>query len=282
MRLISLAQAAQSGGATPAAPAPVAAARETPVTPATPTVAQPSPSVYQLNPNDAASQEEAFRRLDSDKDGVVSLQDTQRYLVQALKLPAATIEDVCRMLSPTGNGFNLGGFRQAVLLSTVAKTKTPGGSASVEAPAQHEEGPSWEAMTAEEEAIYEDQFQQLDSNGDGRVNAGDVKSVFLQSKLQSKQLNAIWGLADYDKSRLLNLAQFKIAMHLIRGVREGRPVPSRLPMSLQPPEAMEASLESLATERSGVLHRLRSTEEDRYKPSPRPSPSPSTASSPYL
>jgi len=260
MRLISLAQAAQNGGT--AAPA---AAPPTPSTPVTPTVPQPSPNLYKMNPSDPSSQEEAFRGLDADKDGVVSLLETQRFLTQSLQLPPSVVEQVCRMLSPTGSGFNLGGFRQAVLLSTVAKTKTPAAGGIAAASPAVAGGGGWEAITVEEDAIYQEQFQQLDANSDGRVNAGDVKGVFLQSKLQSKQLNAIWGLADYDKSRLLNLAQFKIAMHLIKGVREGKPVPTRLPMAIQPPDAMEASLETLGADRTGVLHRLRSTEEDKYQ-----------------
>jgi len=189
MRLISLAQAAQSagGGASapkPAVATPAATPLATPVaTPGSSTAPTPTqtPTVTKMNPSDSASQEKAFKTLDKDGDGVVSLTDTKDFLMASLGISNTTVHEVCNMLSPGGNGFNLGGFRQAVLLSSVAKSKTNGeavAAAQLGAPTSKESESVWHPISPEEDANYATYFARCDQNSNGRVNASDVKQVW--------------------------------------------------------------------------------------------------------
>ena len=173
---MSLAQAQQStAGATPVATASVAA-------PA-PAAAQPrAKSTVTMNPSDAASQEQAFRSLDTDNNGLVSKQDTVQFLMDSLSISEATMEEVCRMLNPEGKDFNIGGFRQAVLLATVTKSKIP--STQEEAPQSAggaaggvSEGDVWHPISDEEHITYQQSFEWFDTDRDGKLSAGDVKQV---------------------------------------------------------------------------------------------------------
>ena len=93
------------------------------------------------------------------------------------------------MLNPEGKDFNIGGFRQAVLLATVTKSKIP--STQEEAPQSAggaagcvSEGDVWHPISDEEHITYQQSFERFDTDRDGKLSAGDVKQDSSWPKVQ--------------------------------------------------------------------------------------------------
>ncbi len=66
--------------------------------------------------------------------------------------------------------------------------------------------PSWPI----DKLKYEACFNEADTDHDGFVSGGDVKSILLTSGLPQQHLAHIWTLADIAKNGRLNLEQFSL------------------------------------------------------------------------
>lgn len=60
-----------------------------------------------------------------------------------------------------------------------------------------------------------------------------ARDFFLRSGLSTSDLGKIWRLADIDSDGRLNSAEFSVAMHLVRLILEGIPLPPTLPPILE-------------------------------------------------
>jgi len=79
---------------------------------------------------------------------------------------------------------------------------------------------------------YDQLFLQADLNKDGFVDGMEAKNYFSKSKLSTEVLARVWELSEIDKDTKLNLAEFRIAMHLLYWTMKGEPLPSVIPAGL--------------------------------------------------
>ncbi|CAM8921448.1 unnamed protein product [Rhodiola kirilowii] len=75
--------------------------------------------------------------------------------------------------------------------------------------------------TKEHLRIYQDWFDYADSDGDGRITAGDATSFFAKSVLSRSELKQVWAIADTKRQGFLGLKEFITAMQLISLIQEG-------------------------------------------------------------
>ncbi|KAI8096934.1 P-loop containing nucleoside triphosphate hydrolase protein [Halteromyces radiatus] len=89
------------------------------------------------------------------------------------------------------------------------------------------------------------QFSSIDKNSyypvfqsshprDGKISGGAVKPILMESGLPNDDLAKIWRLADWDADGYMDLDEFSVAMHLIKAVQAGAPLPEKLPSTLMP------------------------------------------------
>ncbi|KAI2667983.1 Epidermal growth factor receptor substrate 15-like 1 [Labeo rohita] len=71
-------------------------------------------------------------------------------------------------------------------------------------------------VPAEDREQYEEIFELADSDFDGMVGGGEVKDIFMNSRLPQSVLAHIWSLADTQRTGKLTKEQFCLAMHLIQ------------------------------------------------------------------
>lgn len=90
----------------------------------------------------------------------------------------------------------------------------------------------WEFSNIDKQS-YLPTFQQLRPR-DGMVSGASVKPILMETGLPTDQLADIWRLADWDNDGYMDADQFGVAMHLIKAVQLGAPLPQKLPPSLIP------------------------------------------------
>lgn len=93
------------------------------------------------------------------------------------------------------------------------------------------------AMTPADHVSYVALFQSQDSDGDGYIAGREALEFFLKSGLDTPTLRSVWTLSDITSDGKLDVEEFSIAMHLIRKLRGGMPLPLTLPPSLLPATA---------------------------------------------
>uniref|UniRef100_A0A914ZW24 Intersectin-1 n=1 Tax=Parascaris univalens TaxID=6257 RepID=A0A914ZW24_PARUN len=87
----------------------------------------------------------------------------------------------------------------------------------------------------------------------GLVSGDRAKPLFMKSALPPAVLAQVWQLADYNKDGKVDRYEFSVAMHLIRTVMAGIPLPPSLPDSMKPPAlAAQKSLDGFSSN-TGVM-----------------------------
>ncbi|XP_059418983.1 epidermal growth factor receptor substrate 15-like 1 isoform X8 [Carassius carassius] len=90
-------------------------------------------------------------------------------------------------------------------------------------------------VPAEDREQYEEIFELADSDFDGMVGGGEVKDIFMNSRLPQSVLAHIWSLADTQRTGKLTKEQFCLAMHLIQEKVKGVDPPQSLTSDMIPP-----------------------------------------------
>uniref|UniRef100_A0A673GV41 Epidermal growth factor receptor pathway substrate 15 like 1 n=1 Tax=Sinocyclocheilus rhinocerous TaxID=307959 RepID=A0A673GV41_9TELE len=88
---------------------------------------------------------------------------------------------------------------------------------------------------------YEEIFDLADSDFDGMVGGGEVKDIFMNSRLPQSVLAHIWSLADTQHTGKLTKEQFCLAMHLIQEKVKGVDLPQSLTPDMIPPSERGAA-----------------------------------------
>eukprot|EP00916_Digyalum_oweni_P013951 GHVL01022799.1.p1 GENE.GHVL01022799.1~~GHVL01022799.1.p1 ORF type:complete len:267 (-),score=6.21 GHVL01022799.1:215-1015(-) len=112
----------------------------------------------------------------------------------------------------------------------------------MEGDAKRQDGSEWPVVTEEERILYEILFY---SQGpvDGYLLGEGVRDLFLKSGLSLRVLSQIWNLADVSNDNVLNVHEFVLVMHLIRGLLKGLKAPPTLPRKLTPPKTEPVTLQ---------------------------------------
>ncbi|KAI8342361.1 hypothetical protein BC941DRAFT_466035 [Chlamydoabsidia padenii] len=79
---------------------------------------------------------------------------------------------------------------------------------------------------------YMDVFNSIDTGHKGYIEGSEAVGFFGHSNLSPSDLASVWDLADTQNRGQLTKNEFAIAMHLIKRVRGGSPLPSALPPSM--------------------------------------------------
>ncbi|XP_067308943.1 epidermal growth factor receptor substrate 15-like 1 isoform X2 [Pseudorasbora parva] len=96
-------------------------------------------------------------------------------------------------------------------------------------------------VPAEDREQYEEIFDLADSDFDGMVGGGEVKDIFMNSRLPQSVLAHIWSLADTKRTGKLTIEQFCLAMHLIQEKVKGVDPPQSLTPDMIPPSERGAA-----------------------------------------
>uniref|UniRef100_A0A8C2IWC3 Epidermal growth factor receptor pathway substrate 15 like 1 n=1 Tax=Cyprinus carpio TaxID=7962 RepID=A0A8C2IWC3_CYPCA len=133
--------------------------------------------------------------------------------------------------SPLGSSTNLSpsnSFKRSTLTPPQPQTHT-------QASSDH-----W-VVPAEDREQYEEIFELADSDFDGMVGGGEVKDIFMNSRLPQSVLAHIWSLADTQRTGKLTKEQFCLAMHLIQEKVKGVDPPQSLTPEMIPPSERGAA-----------------------------------------
>ncbi|XP_073787874.1 epidermal growth factor receptor substrate 15-like 1 isoform X3 [Danio rerio] len=96
-------------------------------------------------------------------------------------------------------------------------------------------------VPADDREQYEEIFELADSDFDGMVGGGEVKDIFMNSRLPQSVLAHIWSLADTKGTGKLTKEQFCLAMHLIQERVKGVEPPKSLTPEMIPPSERGAA-----------------------------------------
>jgi len=66
------------------------------------------------------------------------------------------------------------------------------------------------------------------------ITGQQAKEQMIKSRLPSNVLHSIWHLADCDQDGMLTLAEYALAMHLIKMKADGQDLPTSLPPEMVP------------------------------------------------
>lgn len=87
-------------------------------------------------------------------------------------------------------------------------------------------------LTQRDKDKYLALFIATDTDRDGFVEGEQGKQLLSRSKLDNKQLSAVWDLADMDSDGRLRFEEFMIAMHCVTMIQKGHAVPKTIPQEL--------------------------------------------------
>eukprot|EP00850_Spirogloea_muscicola_P014874 SM000110S18881 [mRNA] locus=s110:56750:62622:- [translate_table: standard] len=93
-------------------------------------------------------------------------------------------------------------------------------------------GAAWPQMTVVEAQRYTRVFADVDTDRDGKISGEQARELFLSWGLPRGVLKQVWELADEDADSMLSLREFCTALYLMERFREGRPIPSVLPLGI--------------------------------------------------
>eukprot|EP00871_Galdieria_phlegrea_P000839 jgi/Galph1/1756/GphlegSOOS_G450.1 len=150
-------------------------------------------------------------------------------------------EFIGKELFPEFKGTNMGG--QFPMAPAASNRTPPGGNAHPGYPPYHQmpqvpQMPSqtqsvWE-LKPQECKKYDHQFAELDKTKKGFVAGTRTAEKLAESGLPRPILKRIWELADVTCDGKLDYIEFRIAMTLVNGAKQGHPLPQTLPPSLHP------------------------------------------------
>uniref|UniRef100_A0A6I8PEI2 Intersectin 2 n=1 Tax=Ornithorhynchus anatinus TaxID=9258 RepID=A0A6I8PEI2_ORNAN len=101
-------------------------------------------------------------------------------------------------------------------------------------PIHFQRGPNMWAITSEERAKHDKQFDNLKPTG-GYITGDQARTFFFQSGLPAPILAEIWALADLNKDGKMDQQEFSIAMKLIKLKLQGQHLPMILPPIMKQP-----------------------------------------------
>ncbi|ROL51531.1 Epidermal growth factor receptor substrate 15-like 1 [Anabarilius grahami] len=133
--------------------------------------------------------------------------------------------------SPLGSSTNLSPSN-----SFICSTPTPPQPQTLTQPSSDH----W-VVPADDREQYEEIFDLADSDFDGMVGGGEVKDIFMNSRLPQSVLAHIWSLADTQRTGKLTKEQFCLAMHLIQEKVKGVDPPQSLTPDMIPPSERGAT-----------------------------------------
>ena len=81
-------------------------------------------------------------------------------------------------------------------------------------------------MTEGATSKFDTYFATLDVRGVGKITRAQAAPLFDKSGLPEETLAEIWALADVTQDGLLNLPEFRTAMHLATTAAQGAPLPT--------------------------------------------------------
>ncbi|XP_044482199.1 epidermal growth factor receptor substrate 15-like isoform X2 [Mangifera indica] len=96
----------------------------------------------------------------------------------------------------------------------------------------------WPKMSQSEVQKYTKVFVQVDTDRDGKITGEQARNLFLSWRLPREVLKQVWDLSDQDNDSMLSLKEFCIALYLMERFREGRPLPTMLPSTIVPEDAL--------------------------------------------
>ncbi|XP_019392851.1 PREDICTED: intersectin-2 isoform X1 [Crocodylus porosus] len=102
-------------------------------------------------------------------------------------------------------------------------------------------GPNMWAITSEERAKHDKQFDSLKPTG-GYITGEQARTFFLQSGLPASVLAEIWALSDLNKDGKMDQQEFSIAMKLIKLKLQGQHLPMVLPPIMKQPPVVFSPL----------------------------------------
>ncbi|XP_060186375.1 EH domain-containing protein 1-like isoform X2 [Lycium barbarum] len=117
------------------------------------------------------------------------------------------------------------------------------------------------SCSKEDQKIYQNWFNFIDSDGDGRITGNDATKLFSLSNLSRPELKQVWAIADSKRQGFLGFNEFVTAMQLISLAQEGSELSSDLLRSnanmefLSPPsmEGLDALLSTDASLRKNMI-----------------------------
>lgn len=89
-------------------------------------------------------------------------------------------------------------------------------------------------ITPEQKDYYLKQFRTVQPDISGLLSGVIAKVFFEKSRIPVEELRHIWQLCDVTRDGALDVAEFTAAMHLVVLRRNNIPIPSNLPICLQP------------------------------------------------
>lgn len=109
----------------------------------------------------------------------------------------------------------------------------------------------WVVSTIEK-LKYDEIFERSDLDHDGLVSGGEIRDVFLQSRIPQNCLAHIWNLCDTNSTGKLNAEQFALAMWLVDRKKKGIDPPAALDPIMVPPGMRKAPTTSVAPLIGGI------------------------------
>ncbi|KAK4369734.1 hypothetical protein RND71_009209 [Anisodus tanguticus] len=84
------------------------------------------------------------------------------------------------------------------------------------------------SCSKEDQKMYQNWFNFVDSDGDGRITGNDATKLFSMSNLSRPELKQVWAIADSKRQGFLGFNEFVTAMQLISLAQEGSELSSDL------------------------------------------------------
>lgn len=117
--------------------------------------------------------------------------------------------------------------------------------------------PPISSCSKEDQKIYQNWFNFVDSDGDGRITGNDATKFFSLSNLSRPELKQVWAVADSKRQGFLGFNEFVTAMQLISLAQEGSELSSDLlrskaNMEFLSPPSMDG-LDALLSKTNGSL-----------------------------
>ncbi|XP_059307171.1 EH domain-containing protein 1-like isoform X1 [Lycium ferocissimum] len=115
------------------------------------------------------------------------------------------------------------------------------------------------SCSKEHQKIYQNWFNFIDSDGDGRITGNDATKLFSLSNLSRPELKQVWAIADSKRQGFLGFNEFVTAMQLISLAQEGSELSSDLlrsnaNMEFLSPPSMEG-LDDLLSKTNGLFRK---------------------------
>jgi hypothetical protein len=95
-----------------------------------------------------------------------------------------------------------------------------------------------------EKRMYQEEFRTYDEFNDGYISQETFNKAFSSHpkyQLGYHELQQVWSLAGYNRKGHLDQDEFSAAMHVIRKVSGGHPMPTKLPLDLIPLSHLSAN-----------------------------------------